>query len=91
MQNIIINYAAQVINKAIQYKHTISTAESCTGGMLSMYLTAISGSSKVFDCGYITYSNRSKNEILNIDQDIIQMHGAVSYEVAVLMAGMVNK
>ena len=64
----------------------IASCESCTGGLLSSLLTSVSGSSKVFDCGFITYSNESKINLLNIDSKIIQNHGAVSQEVADMMA-----
>ena len=58
----------------------ISFAESCTGGLLSSSITSISGSSKVFTLGLITYSNNSKISILKVPKKIIRKHGAVSYE-----------
>ena len=61
---------------------TISVAESCTGGSLSKVLTSISGASSYFDCGYITYSNQSKVEMLGVDIQTIKTFGAVSEEVA---------
>lgn len=64
----------------------ISTAESCTGGMLASYITSASGSSNYFDRGYITYSNRSKIEELDIDEKILEKFGAVSPETAKAMA-----
>lgn len=64
----------------------ISTAESCTGGMLAALLTSKSGSSIIFDRGFITYSNQAKIDILNIDSNIIDHYGAVSEEVSKLMA-----
>ena len=58
----------------------ISFAESCTGGLLSSSITSISGSSKIFTLGLITYSNNSKISILKVPKKIIRKHGAVSYE-----------
>ena len=64
---------------------TISVAESCTGGSLSQALTSIPGASSYFDCGYITYSNQSKVEMLGVDIQKIKTYGAVSEEVALEM------
>jgi competence/damage-inducible protein CinA-like protein len=64
----------------------ISTAESCTGGLIANSLTNISGSSNYFERGVVCYSNASKVEILSVDEDTIQKHGAVSMEVAMQMA-----
>ena len=61
---------------------TISVAESCSGGSLSQALTSIPGASSYFDCGYITYSNQSKTEMLGVDIQTIKTFGAVSEEVA---------
>ena len=61
---------------------TISVAESCTGGSLSHAITSIPGASSYFDCGYITYSNQSKVEMLGVDTQTIKTYGAVSEEVA---------
>jgi len=65
---------------------TIAVAESCTGGLISSRLTNISGSSKYFERGIITYSNGAKVEHLKIDEDLLIKYGAVSLEVARLMA-----
>ena len=64
---------------------TISVAESCTGGSLSRALTSIPGASSYFECGYITYSNQSKVEMLGVDVQTIKTFGAVSEEVALEM------
>ena len=64
---------------------TISVAESCTGGALSHTITSIPGASSYFDCGYITYSNQSKTEMLGVDIQAIKTYGAVSEEVALEM------
>ena len=63
----------------------ISFAESCTGGLLSSSITSISGSSKVFTLGLVTYSNKSKINILKVPKKIIMKHGAVSYETCLSM------
>ena len=62
------------------------TAESCTGGGVAQAFTEIAGSSSWFDCGFITYSNASKNELLDIPEALIAQHGAVSEEIAAAMA-----
>ena len=62
------------------------TAESCTGGMLSHWITAFPGSSAWFECGFITYSNDSKVRILGIEPDTLNRYGAVSVQVAEKMA-----
>ncbi len=65
---------------------TIGTAESCTGGLLSAYITAVPGSSKVFERGFVTYANEAKMEMLGVDADLLAAHGAVSEPVARAMA-----
>jgi len=70
----------------------IGTAESCTGGLLAACLTALPGSSHVFDRGFVTYSNGAKAEMLGVDPGLIEMHGAVSREVAAAMVeGVLNR
>ena len=64
--------------KLIKTKTTISIAESCTGGLLSSKLTSLSGSSKYFKMGLITYSNNAKINILNVSKKVIDKYGAVS-------------
>ena len=77
---------AQVLSKLlISNDLTISVAESCTGGSLSRALTSIPGASSYFDCGYITYSNQSKTEMLGVDIQTIKTFDAVSEEVALEM------
>ena len=63
----------------------ISFAESCTGGLLSSSITSISGSSKVFTLGLVTYSNQAKTNILKVPKKIIMKHGAVSHETCLFM------
>ena len=69
----------------------ISFAESCTGGLLSSSITSISGSSKVFTLGLVTYSNQAKINILKVPKRIIMKHGAVSYETCLSMVKNLNK
>lgn len=64
----------------------LTTAESCTGGGIAQAITEIAGSSEWFDCGFVTYSNASKNELLDIPEALIAQHGAVSEEIAGAMA-----
>ena len=65
---------------------SIAIAESCTGGSLSSSLTSIPGASSYFNCGFITYSNQSKVNMLNVDSQTIELFGAVSEKVAYEMA-----
>ena len=81
----------KIVNRLIKKKLTISTAESCTGGLLSSFITSINGSSKVFDLGLITYSNQSKINILKIPKNIIKRYGAVSKQVCLSMVKNVCK
>ncbi|CAA7626109.1 CinA family protein [Magnetospirillum sp. SS-4] len=64
----------------------LATAESCTGGMVAAALTAIAGSSKVVERGFVTYSNQAKTEMLGVPAILIESHGAVSEAVARAMA-----
>ena len=66
--------------------HTLTTAESCTGGLLSALLTEIAGSSDVFTHGYITYANAAKTAMLGVNETLLHTHGAVSEPVARAMA-----
>jgi len=77
----------EVVGKRLlRSKKTLATAESCTGGLLANRITDIPGSSNYFKSGLVTYSNESKNRLLNIPVKIIKKYGAVSKEVASLMA-----
>jgi nicotinamide-nucleotide amidase len=67
-------------------KRTISVAESCTGGLISHRITNVSGSSDYFEMGVVSYSNRSKVELLGVSRSDIQRYGAVSRQVAGKMA-----
>jgi nicotinamide-nucleotide amidase len=64
----------------------VATAESCTGGLIAATLTAIAGASDVVDCGFVTYSNQAKHELIGVPMGLIQSDGAVSDTVARAMA-----
>ncbi len=78
-------------NLLTEKRLTISVAESCTGGMIANRLTNISGSSSYFERGVVTYSNKSKTEVLRVPEELISRLGAVSEEVAAAMAEGVRK
>ena len=67
-------------------KHTLSTAESCTGGNISKMITSISGSSSFFNGSVVTYTNKSKSQLLDVNEQVIKKHGAVSKQVVEQMA-----
>ena len=75
-----------LLQKARYRGITIATAESCTGGMVAAALTDIAGSSDVFDCGFVTYSNAAKIAMLGVSPATLTAYGAVSEEVALEMA-----
>ena len=81
----------KVIKLLSKKRLKISFAESCTGGLLSSSVTSISGSSKVFTLGLVTYSNQAKMNILKIPKKIIMNHGAVSHETCLYMVKNLNK
>lgn len=82
----LLQLANQVGAVLTQKNLLLTTAESCTGGGVAYALTEVSGSSKWFECGFITYSNASKSELLDISPALIAQHGAVSEEIAAAMA-----
>ena len=81
----------QIIKLLKRKKLKISVAESCTGGMLSSSITSVSGASKVFTMGLVTYSNQAKMSILKVPKKIIQKHGAVSIQCCLSMVNNLNK
>jgi len=84
--------AAKIVRQCVKRKWKIATAESCTGGLIAACITEVPGASKIFQQGYITYSDASKSRILNVNMNSIQRFGAVSKEVAILMAkGLYSK
>ena len=78
--------AAHVLDAARRAGVTIATAESCTGGMIAAAITDIAGSSAAFDRGFVTYSNAAKQAMLGVRPETLDLHGAVSEEVAREMA-----
>ena len=91
MKKDIFNIAKEIVDLARLNETVIASAESCTGGMLSSAITEIPGSSAIFECGFVTYSNNSKIELLSINKDTLNSYGAVSEEVAGEMAvGAIN-
>ena len=83
---------SQKIVKLLKKKKLkISVAESCTGGMLSSAITSVSGSSKVFTMGLVTYSNQSKNRLLKVPKQVIKKHGAVSIQCCFSMVNNLSK
>ena len=81
----IMALAEQVLARARARQTLIRTAESCTGGLIAGVLTAIAGSSDVFDRGFVTYANEAKREILGVSKNMLEEQGAVSSQVAEAM------
>ena len=77
---------AQILAAARHLGLRIATAESCTGGMVAVALTDLPGSSDIFDCGFVTYSNQAKVRLLGVSAQSLNTHGAVSEAVAQEMA-----
>lgn len=75
----------------LEKKKTIAVAESCTGGLIGARFTNVSGSSRYFERGVVTYSNEAKVDLLHVPKELIEKYGAVSEEVAILMAEGVRK
>ena len=80
-----------IVKKLIKNKLKISIAESCTGGLLSSAITSVSGSSKVFNLGLVTYSNQSKINLLKVPKNIIKKYGTVSEQVCLAMVKNISK
>ena len=81
----------KIISLIKRKKMKLAIAESCTGGMLSSAITSVSGSSKVFTMGLVTYSNQAKINILKVPQKIIKKYGAVSVQCCLAMVNNLNK
>jgi nicotinamide-nucleotide amidase len=78
---------AEVVSALLRERRlSLSLAESCTGGLVAVRLTSVPGASEFLDRGYVTYSNRAKVDLLGVDPGLIDVHGAVSEEVARAMA-----
>ena len=80
-----------LVKTLIKKKIKISFAESCTGGLLASTITSISGASKIFNLGLVTYSNQSKIKFLKINKNIIKKYGAVSHECCLAMVNGLSK
>jgi nicotinamide-nucleotide amidase len=85
------NLANKTVQKLIKKKLKVSFAESCTGGLLASSITSISGASKVFNLGLITYSNQAKIKFLKVNRNIIKKYGAVSHECCLAMVNNLSK
>jgi nicotinamide-nucleotide amidase len=86
-----MNLNQKIVSLLKRKKIKLSVAESCTGGMLASLITSISGSSKVFTMGLVTYSNQSKITLLNVPKKIIQKYGAVSIQCCTSMVNNLSK
>ena len=85
------NLSFKIVQLLSKKKLTISFVESCTGGLLASSITSISGSSKVFNIGLVTYSNNAKVKLLQVPKKTITKYGAVSYETCLSMAKNLSK
>ena len=81
----------KIISLIKRKKMKLAIVESCTGGMLSSAITSVSGSSKVFNLGLVTYSNQAKTNILKVPQKIIKKYGAVSVQCCLAMVNNLSK
>jgi nicotinamide-nucleotide amidase len=81
----------KIISLIKRKKMKLAIVESCTGGMLSSAITSVSGSSKVFNLGLVTYSNQAKTSILKVPQKIIKKYGAVSVQCCLAMVNNLSK
>lgn len=81
MSNNIASILASLAQEAINRELSIATAESCTGGWIAKSITDLPGSSCWFDCGFVTYSNEAKQRMLDVSEELLSTHGAVSQEV----------
>ena len=81
----------KLVYKLIKNKIKVACAESCTGGMLSSSITSVSGSSKIFNVGLVTYSNQAKIKLLKVPKKIIEKYGAVSMQCCLSMVNNLKK
>ena len=86
-----MNFNKKIVSLLKRKKFKLAIAESCTGGMLSSAITSVSGSSKVFTMGLVTYSNQAKISILKVPQKIIKKYGAVSVQCCLAMVNNLTK
>ena len=85
------NLSLKIVEILSKKKLTVSFAESCTGGLLASSITSISGSSKVFNMGLVTYSNNAKVKLLQVPKKTITKYGAVSHETCLSMVKNLSK
>ena len=85
------NLSSKILKLLTKKKLTLSFAESCTGGLLASSITSISGSSKVFNMGLVTYSNNAKVKLLQVPKKTITKYGAVSHETCISMVKNLSK
>ena len=86
-----MNLNQRIVSLLKKKKLKLTIAESCTGGMLSNAITSVSGSSKVFTMGLVTYSNQAKTNVLKVPKKIIKKNGAVSVQCCLAMVNSLNK
>ena len=85
------NLSLKIVKLLTKNKLTLSFAESCSGGLLASSITSISGSSKVFNMGFVNYSNKAKVKLLKVPKKTITKYGAVSYETCLSMVKNLSK
>ena len=85
------DFSSKVVRILTKKKLSVSFGESCTGGLLASTITSISGSSKVFNMGLITYSNNAKVKLLKVPKKTITKYGAVSHETCLSMVENLSK
>ena len=81
-----MNLEERLVKMLLDRNEKVSTAESCTGGLVAGKIVNVSGASEVFDEGYVTYANKSKAKLLGVSKEILDNEGAVSKECAMEMA-----
>ena len=86
-----MNFNKKIVSLLKRKKFKLAIAESCTGGMLSSAIISVSGSSKVFTMGLVTYSNQAKTSLLKIPNQIIKKNGAVSVQCCLAMVNNLSK
>ena len=86
-----MNLNQKIVSLLKKKKLKLAVAESCTGGMLSSAVTSVSGSSKIFNMGLVTYSNQTKINVLKVPKQIINKNGAVSAQCCLAMVNNLSK
>lgn len=77
---------SELVTKLTNRRYTISAAESCTGGLLAAAIVNVSGASNVFECSYVTYANKAKEDLVHVSPETLSLYGAVSKQTAEEMA-----